>query len=160
MKLDERYYCFGCGATGDAVDLTAKLFGLSPHEAARKLAYDFGLPPARPSVMTMLKAPIPDKTEERRCFHALSGYSRLLRQWKDELAPATPDEPLDERFIAACHDEGYIVYLSDIFITGTAEEQKDAAHALLGSGLIAKIENIMEEHHGRNKKQRGLDRAI
>ena len=26
MKLDERYYCFGCGATGDAVDLTAKLF--------------------------------------------------------------------------------------------------------------------------------------
>ena len=21
MKLDERYYCFGCGATGDAVDL-------------------------------------------------------------------------------------------------------------------------------------------
>lgn len=22
MKLDERYYCFGCGATGDAVDLT------------------------------------------------------------------------------------------------------------------------------------------
>ena len=25
MKLDERYYCFGCGATGDAVDLTAKL---------------------------------------------------------------------------------------------------------------------------------------
>lgn len=28
MKLDERYYCFGCGATGDAVDLTAKLFGI------------------------------------------------------------------------------------------------------------------------------------
>ena len=28
MKLDERYYCFGCGATGDAVDLTAKLYCL------------------------------------------------------------------------------------------------------------------------------------
>ena len=28
MKLDDRYYCFGCGATGDAVDLTAQLFSL------------------------------------------------------------------------------------------------------------------------------------
>ena len=25
MKLDERYYCFGCGVTGDAVDLRGKL---------------------------------------------------------------------------------------------------------------------------------------
>lgn len=23
MKVDDRYYCFGCGVTGDAVDLTA-----------------------------------------------------------------------------------------------------------------------------------------
>ena len=43
MKLDERYYCFGCGATGDAVDLTAKLFGIGLREAAVKLAEDFGL---------------------------------------------------------------------------------------------------------------------
>ena len=41
MKLDERYYCFGCGATGDAVDLTAKLFGIGLREAAVKLAEDF-----------------------------------------------------------------------------------------------------------------------
>ena len=34
MKLDERYYCFGCGATGDAVDLTAKLFGIGLREPA------------------------------------------------------------------------------------------------------------------------------
>ena len=40
MKLDERYYCFGCGATGDAVDLTAKLFGIGLREAAVKLAED------------------------------------------------------------------------------------------------------------------------
>ena len=30
MKLNERcFYCFGCGATGDVIDLVAKLFGLS-----------------------------------------------------------------------------------------------------------------------------------
>ena len=37
MKLDERYYCFGCGATGDAVDLTAKLFGIGLREALSNL---------------------------------------------------------------------------------------------------------------------------
>ena len=44
MKLNEEYfYCFGCGATGDVIDFTAKLFDLSPKEAAEKLAQDFGL---------------------------------------------------------------------------------------------------------------------
>ena len=44
MKLNEEYfYCFGCGATGDVIDFTAKLFDLSSKEAAEKLAQDFGL---------------------------------------------------------------------------------------------------------------------
>ena len=38
MKLnDTYYYCFGCGANGDAIDLTAKLFDLNPRQAAEKL---------------------------------------------------------------------------------------------------------------------------
>ena len=37
MKLnDTYYYCFGCGANGDAIDLTAKLFDLNPRQAARQ----------------------------------------------------------------------------------------------------------------------------
>ena len=43
MKLDERYYCFSCGATGDAVDLTARLLELTPKDAALRLAADFGI---------------------------------------------------------------------------------------------------------------------
>ena len=43
MKLNEEYfYCFGCGATGDVIDFTARLYNLSPKEAAEKLAQDFG----------------------------------------------------------------------------------------------------------------------
>ena len=38
MKVDRRYYCFGCGCTGDEVDFVAHLFGLSVREAAVKLA--------------------------------------------------------------------------------------------------------------------------
>lgn len=35
MKLNEDYfYCFGCGAKGDAIEFTSKLFGISTLEAA------------------------------------------------------------------------------------------------------------------------------
>ena len=43
MKVDDRFYCFGCGVTGDAVDLTARLLGLTSKDAALRLAVDFGI---------------------------------------------------------------------------------------------------------------------
>ena len=43
MKLDRRFHCFGCGADGDVIDFAARLYNLSPKEAAEKLAQDFGL---------------------------------------------------------------------------------------------------------------------
>ena len=43
MKVDERFHCFSCGADGDVIDFTARLFDMSLPEAARKLAADFGL---------------------------------------------------------------------------------------------------------------------
>ena len=49
MKLnDTYYYCFGCGANGDAIDLTAKLFDLNPRQAAEKLASDRMISLTRP----------------------------------------------------------------------------------------------------------------
>lgn len=49
MKLNKDYfYCFGCGATGDVIDLAARLFNLSSYDAAKKLAYDFGIDPDKP----------------------------------------------------------------------------------------------------------------
>ena len=56
MKLNEDYfYCFGCGATGDVVDFTARLLGLSAYEAAQRLATDFGLDTSRPPVVAQVK---------------------------------------------------------------------------------------------------------
>ena len=43
MKVDRRFHCFGCGADGDVIDFTARLYNLTPKEAAEKLAQDFGL---------------------------------------------------------------------------------------------------------------------
>ena len=43
MKVDRRFHCFGCQADGDVIDFTARLFGLSSYEAAKKLADDFSV---------------------------------------------------------------------------------------------------------------------
>ena len=59
MKLNRDYfYCFGCGANGDVIDFVARLFGLSSYEAAKKLAYDFGIDPDKPPAAMALKKPI------------------------------------------------------------------------------------------------------
>ena len=44
LKLNEDYfYCFGCGAKGDVIDLVARLLDLSSYEAAQKLTADFDI---------------------------------------------------------------------------------------------------------------------
>lgn len=160
MKLDERYYCFGCQATGDAIDLTAKLFSVSPYDAARKLAADFGLSDERPSVITKLKTPLPDRTEERQCLKLLTDCSRLLCTWKTEYAPRSPDKPPDDRFIAACHWESYIDYLLDYLAELSPEDKKTAVRSLMSDGTMNRIKKIMEETNGRTEKRHEYDPAI
>jgi len=44
MKLyDDHFYCFGCLKHGDVTDMVGELFGISPKEAAEKIAHDFGI---------------------------------------------------------------------------------------------------------------------
>ena len=56
LKLNEDYFfCFGCGAKGDVIDLVARLFNMSSYEAAQKLASYFGLDPKPPTAAAMAK---------------------------------------------------------------------------------------------------------
>ena len=43
MKIDRRYYCFGCGEKGDAIDFVAKFYGIGKKDAALQIAADFGI---------------------------------------------------------------------------------------------------------------------
>ena len=40
------------------IDFVARLFGLSSYEAAKKLAYDFGIDPDKPPAAMALKKPL------------------------------------------------------------------------------------------------------
>ena len=122
MKLNEEYfYCFGCGATGDVIDFTAKLFDLSPKEAAEKLAQDFGLiydsqaPPRRRYVRQKTEA---QKFREDRqwCYRVLSDYYYLLKKWEADNSPRTPEEEPHPRFVEAIQKKTYVEYLLDLFL--------------------------------------------
>ena len=88
MKLNEDYfYCFGCGTHGDVIDLAARLFNLSSYDAAKKLAYDFGIDPDKPPAAAALRKPKYPlakafQKEELHCQRVLCDYLHLLENWK------------------------------------------------------------------------------
>ena len=122
MKMDKRYYCFGCGDTGDAIDFVAKYFGLAPKSAAMKIASDFGLNydatnRAPPKKIAPRKTPeqILDE-EQRQCFRVLSDYYHLLRKWKTEYAPKSMDEELHPCFVEALQNISKVEYQLDTLL--------------------------------------------
>ena len=114
LKLDRRYYCFACGASGDVIDFTARFFGISNHSAAIKLARDFGIDPRSP---TELNIPIldaePFREGEPPCIFSLSQDLQRYRRWKREFAPENPNEPYEDRFVEACRNLSHTEYLLD-----------------------------------------------
>ena len=129
MKVDQRFHCFGCGADGDVIDFTAKLFNLSPKEAAEKLAQDFGLiydsqaPPRRRYVRQKNEAQ-KFRENRQRCYRVLSDYYYLLKKWEADRSPRTPEEEPHPRFVEAIQKKAYVEYLLDLFLYESEEEQK------------------------------------
>ena len=120
MKVDDRYYCFGCGVTGDAVDLTAQLLGLSPKDAALRLAADFGIEideKAKPNAFHPYRPRADPQKELQKWFdHAwgvLLEYRSLLRDWEKRYAPQSMDEEWHPLFCEALDKKDYIDYLLD-----------------------------------------------
>ena len=147
MKLnDTYYYCFGCGANGDAIDLTAKLFDLNPRQAAEKLASDFGLDPDKPPANAIaLLPPKRGLTDEQwadiaYCLRVLTDYLDLLHDWQERYKPATPEEPHDPRFEEALHTTETIEHLTDCVAFGTPQQKAAAAAQLLSGSYLLMLE--------------------
>ena len=148
MKLDRRYYCFGCGATGDVIDFVSQLRGISSKEAAILLAQDFAIP----CEDGVNKAGRPQKqnTDEQNfqhmehyCFRLLLDYYRLLCRWKDEYAPQTPEDGYHPRFVEASQKLSLIEYLLDELLCG--DIQARASVVIEYGEEVRKIEQRMAE---------------
>lgn len=153
MKLNEEYfYCFGCGAHGDVVALTAQLFDLPPAEAAKKLAADFGIVEQKPSVLTKLKRSKSQAELESRSFRVLGDYLQILQDWKAHCAPQSPEDAINPRYAEACHMLERIENMLDILTCGTPKERAEVVTDLQKDNRLALMEarnrQIREESHG------------
>ena len=159
MKVDQRFHCFGCGADGDVIDFTAKLFDLSPKEAAEKLAQDFGLiydsqaPPRRRYVRQKTEAQ-KFREDRQQCYRVLSDYYYLLKKWEADNSPRTPEEEPHPRFVEAIQKKTYVEYLLDLFLYESEEEQKAwiAEHTAEITHLERRLK-IMAENKPTNRER-------
>lgn len=151
MKLnDAYYYCFGCGATGDVIDLTARLFDLSSLQAARKLVQDFDLSPDKPpsGAVALPKPPIASSNAQQEdiahCLRVLYDYHNLLTRWRTEFAPLSPEETLDDRFVEALHMLAVVDDLIDCLAFGPTSQKVSAAKRLLAGQLLPQMETRLD----------------
>ena len=162
MKIDKRYYCFGCGETGDAIDLVAKYFGLAPKEAAMKIASDFGLnydatnraPPKR-VVPQKSKEQILDE-EHKHCYRVLADYYYLLKEWKIKYAPKSMDEELHPWFVEALQNISKVEYQMDTLLE---KDIADRAFVIsdIGKGVKSIVRRI--EEYRSSERDAGLHTA-
>lgn len=82
---DRGFYCYGCHTGGDAVRLYAKALNLSPLDAARQLAADFGIatdgvviPQARKPTIYDIRYAVTKKRNER--YGSLASVSRACTE--------------------------------------------------------------------------------
>ena len=148
MKVDDRFYCFGCGASGDVIDFTARLFGISLKDATEKLAADFGISAETKQVFIRQN---PSRLEELRCRWALTDYLHLLKKWKTQYAPKTPEDSLDDSFVESCQQYDRIAGLLEMLDEASSTQRSQAVSALTADGSVAFWEGVVAE----NRKEAG-----
>ena len=170
MKVDTRFHCFGCGADGDVIDFTARLYDLSPKEAAEKLAQDFGLsydskaPPRRSYVRQKSEAQA-RKEKREHGWRVLTDYYHLLRKWEADYSPKTPDEDPHPRFLEAIQKKDYMGYLLDTFLDSSTEEQDQwiAEHTAEISAIEGRVNIMADKPTNRERLQQitaGIEQGI
>ncbi len=171
LKLNEDYfYCFGCGATGDVIDFTARLYDLSPKEAAEKLAQDFGLSydskaPIRRSYVRQKTEAQVRKEKREHGWRVLTDYYHLLRKWEADYSPRTPDEDPHPRFLEAVQKKEYMGYLLDTFLDSSTEEQDQwiAEHTTELSAIERRVKIMADKPTNRERLQQitaGIEQGI
>ena len=170
MKVDTRFHCFGCGADGDVIDFTARLYDLSPKGAAEKLAQDFGLSydskaPIRRSYVRQKTEAQVRKEKREHGWRVLTDYYHLLRKWEADYSPKTADEDPHPRFLEAIQKKDYMGYLLDTFLDSSTEEQDQwiAEHTAEISAIGRRVNIMADKPTNRERLQQitaGIEQGI
>ena len=79
-------------------------------------------------------------------MRVLTDYLDLLHDWQERDKPASPEEPLDERFVEALHMTETIEHLTDCVAFGTPQQKADAAAWLLSGSFLLMLEERTNRH--------------
>ena len=154
MKLNEDYfYCFGCGAKGDVIEFTSKLFGITAMEAVQKLRADFGVQEDKPSILTKLNLYRTQADNERLCFRVLREYLQILQDWKVRFSPQTPEDDPDDRFVEACHMLECTQYMLDLLMIGSPEERTELVNDMMKDNKITLLQDHLREIKEESNEQ-------
>ena len=154
MKLNEDYfYCFGCGAKGDVIEFTSKLFGITAMEAAKKLRADFGVQEDKPSILTKLNLYRTQADNERLCFRVLREYLQILQDWKVRFSPQTPEDDPDDRFVEACHMLECTQYMLDLLMIGSPEERTELVNDMMKDNKFTLLQDHLREIKEESNEQ-------
>ena len=158
MKVDRRYFCFSCGAKGDAIDFVANYYGLSLKEAAEKIASDFALTYDNTRYSEGVRKPIAAKRSEyqiwaekkRELFAYLSRLQEQLREMKMKYAPKDrEDSEWSPLFVLAAKEFAYVDYLYDYCMFEATEDE-----------LKLKIDEITKEMEKIEKRMYDTESGI
>ena len=141
MKLDDRFYCFGCGEDGDVIDFTAKFFNLSLPEAAEKLVEDFGNGAELPASPAPPQPPDP----AQRCHDVLLQMEVQLHRQKRLTAPQSMDDPITTEYAKNCQMYDFIVGLADLLSGATEQQKAEEIAYLTEDGVLDRYEALLQK---------------
>lgn len=175
MKIDSsHYYCFGCGAHGDAVGYVAEMFSLSQYDAACKIIQDFKLPietkhkisdDEKNSYQKLVEQKKYAETVKKRferwadeTIDRLKESKQLIEEAKDLIFTKEPGTAvISNGFAYMLHQQEKIEYWLDILCMGDEAEKRQL---FLMDGkevrrIAANIKRAGDEILGRNRKCAG-----
>ena len=171
MKLNWGYYCFACGAKGDAIGYVAQMFGLSQYEAAMKIIDDLCLP-----IDTVGSTCNKPKTEcdrqqiaRKRVEHIKSRFKRwcdetvaILKQYETDISTIKeifnklpPDRIFSsEEYRITINAEPYIQGWLDVLCMSDDKDRQELfiksrkeVHRIAGE-LKGTVNKVMENYRG------------
>lgn len=129
-----RFRCWACNASGDSVDLAARLFGLEPLAAVERLNADFGLN------LQIRRQPTPAEAQAARRRMEIAEAHKEFEEWRkafisrlsrvyllahEALKTAAALDDLTSEQVLAVRRQSYVEYLIDILECGSIDQQME-----------------------------------
>ena len=148
MKLNDRYYyCFGCHESGDVISLVSKLTGLTPYDAAIRLAEDFHLNSGDDA------RPVREIVTPVYCSCVLRAYKEQLKERMSELAPADEEDSLSDEFCEAVKECANVHILLEMLSSTDPDDEREAVAELMENNRLAEIEASVRRHRERKNER-------